>query len=70
MKHFPALWANAIILSGFFLGGVGDEELQDERMTQPKTINKMIEAIFNKKFPRGFMPLGYSDCARIQDYIG
>ncbi len=57
------------IPSGFCSDGLGDEELQDERMILPKTTNKMIEAIFNKKFPRGFMPLGYSDYARFQDYI-
>ena len=57
------------IPSGFCSDGLGDEELQDERMILPKTTNKMIWAIFNKNFPRRFMPLGYSDYSRFQDYI-
>ena len=49
------------IPSGFCSDGLGDEELQDERMILPKTTNKMIEAIFNRKSPRMLTVLGYSD---------
>ena len=49
------------IPSGFCSDGLGDEELQDERKILPKTTNKMIEVIFNRKSPRMLIVLGYSD---------
>ena len=55
------------MLSGFCSGVIGYAELGT--IEQMLTEKKRIEAIFNKKFPRGFMPLGYSDYARFQDYI-
>ena len=57
------------IPSGFCSDGLGDEEeLQDESNMQAVIANKRIEAIFDKKFPRGFMPLEYSDYVRDQDF--
>ena len=57
----PRMATGKTIPSGFCSDGLGDEELQDERMILPKTTNKMIEAIFNRKSPRMLIVLGYSD---------
>ena len=58
------------IPSGFCSEGLGEEEeLQDERDMLAVTTNKKIEAIFYINFPKGLMPLGYSNYSRFQDYI-
>ena len=50
------------IPSGFCSDGLGEEEeLQDERDMLAIATNKRIEAIFNKNFPEGYIPQGYSD---------
>ena len=57
----PRMATGKTIPSGFCSDGLGDEELQDERMILPKTTNKTMEAIFNRKSPRMLFVLGYSD---------
>ena len=57
------------ITSGFCSDGLGDEEeLHDESNMQAVITNKRIDAIFNEHFPRRFIPLGYSDYVRDQDF--
>ena len=49
------------MLSGFSSEVAGYAESGTMELMLTEITNKRIEAIFNKNFPRGFMPLGYSD---------
>ena len=56
------------MLSGFSSEVAGYAELGTMEVMLTEITNKRIEAIFNKNFPRRFMPLGYCDYSRFQDF--